>query len=313
MKNWKQSTFFGIVVIIVLVFTACSPEPKPEHTHEWKWVVTTPATIETVGLETETCSICGKINGTRLIPKLPITSMEDLSTYLNSQSGINDIENPIPLLIAISLGSMTEETSGWHELLTVINNINKFVTLDLSTCTMDGVVFKPDFNFQTGKDKIVGIILPNVAESTEGGSFIGCAFRGFTNLKSFSAASLTSISRGAFESCPLTNVILPEGLIAINDYAFQECPLTEIILPSSLSSIGLGAFIYCSNLKTVTCLATIPPTLEGRYVFYDGINLTENFWATPTSIKVPSGSVEAYKSAWNSEQNEYADLIVALQ
>lgn len=46
-------------------------------------------------------------------------------------------------------------------------------------------------------------------------------------------------------------------------------------------------FRYCSSLSTVTSLATVPPTLEDD--IFAGADVTD--------IKVPLGSVEAYKAA----------------
>ena len=67
MKQKKIMLIALAVVVIVIAFTACKPDPEPVHTHEWEWVETTPATITTDGLETETCKICGATNGTRQI------------------------------------------------------------------------------------------------------------------------------------------------------------------------------------------------------------------------------------------------------
>ena len=63
---------FAILAIIGFL-AACSngDDPLPAHTHEWEWVVTTPATPDADGVETETCKTCGQTNGTRTIPKLP--------------------------------------------------------------------------------------------------------------------------------------------------------------------------------------------------------------------------------------------------
>ena len=56
----------AIILIIALAFFAC--DDKDTHTHEWEWVVTTPATTEADGLETETCKTCGAESGeTRII------------------------------------------------------------------------------------------------------------------------------------------------------------------------------------------------------------------------------------------------------
>ena len=80
MKTWKHG-IFGILAIIALtfVFIACGGD-KDEHTHEWEWVVTTPATTEADGLETETCKTCGAESGeTRPIAMLPKDQIDTLT------------------------------------------------------------------------------------------------------------------------------------------------------------------------------------------------------------------------------------------
>ena len=75
--------------------------------------------------------------------------------------------------------------------------------------------------------------------------------------------------------------------------------LTSINIPEGVTSIGNNAFAYCTSLTNVTCQATNPPTL-GTDVFKNSSALTE--------IRVPAGSVDAYKAAWSA----YADKIVAI-
>jgi hypothetical protein len=60
----------AVIGIITLVIIACDNESA--HTHDWQWGVTTSATADAAGLETETCTGCGEINGTRPIPILQI-------------------------------------------------------------------------------------------------------------------------------------------------------------------------------------------------------------------------------------------------
>ena len=65
MKTWKQG-IFGILGIFALLFAFIACDNGETHTHEWEWKVTTPASYNTNGLETETCN-CGATNGTRPI------------------------------------------------------------------------------------------------------------------------------------------------------------------------------------------------------------------------------------------------------
>ena len=99
---------------------------------------------------------------------------------------------------------------------------------------------------------------------------------------------------------PLTTAKLPQDVTVLGINAFAKCNnLTSIELPASLMKIGLAAFYSCSKLASITCLAETPPTL-GETVFYRCDALTE--------IRVPAGSVDAYKAAWST----YADKIVAI-
>ncbi len=61
------------------------------------------------------------------------------------------------------------------------------------------------------------------------------------------------IGIGAFYSCgEITEIILPDSLVYINDYAFQECKkLTDIVIPNSVIDVGAGAFDNCGALETV--------------------------------------------------------------
>ena len=78
--------------------------------------------------------------------------------------------------------------------------------------------------------------------------------------------------------------------------------VTKIDLPASLTSINERFGRNTSNLKTVICRATIPPTLDSAYLL-QGVTLT--------SIQVPAASVDTYKATapWST----YASIIEAIQ
>jgi hypothetical protein len=59
--------------------------------------------------------------------------------------------------------------------------------------------------------------------------------------------------------------------------------LESVTLGSGLQTIGEFAFYPCDALKTVTCLATTPPTLGAS-----------NFRASDDALRVRSGSLTAY-------------------
>lgn len=136
-------------------------------------------------------------------------------------------------------------------------------------------------------------------------------------------ANLKSISTYAFSQCPLLdNIILPEGLTDIGDYAFQLCSsLKNITFPSTLTKLGCLSFYRCSsiteitlpatltycyqpfqechNIKKITCLASVPPTLYNNYdILYDVDK-------SNTELLVPFWSVNSYKLAkgWDAFPN----------
>ena len=99
---------------------------------------------------------------------------------------------------------------------------------------------------------------------------------------------------------PLTTAKLPQGVRVLGIDAFVKCNnLTSIELPASLTKIGLAAFYSCSKLASITCRAAVPPEMSTS-VLLGVTSLTE--------IRVPAGSVDAYKAAWSA----YADKIVAI-
>lgn len=80
----------------------------------------------------------------------------------------------------------------------------------------------------------------------------GCAFFSSRIAKfEFAADShMTTIDFGAFSSCFLSSIDIPEGTIKIGDEAFCTSPLEEIIIPATMETIGEEAFDYC-DIKEV--------------------------------------------------------------
>ena len=118
---------------------------------------------------------------------------------------------------------------------------------------------------------------------------------------------VTTIKAAAFDECTgLVYVSIPEGVTTIGWLAFYGCTsLPSITFPSTLTKIESDAIHACPNLLNVIVNATVPPVLEpdsmGRYTFYD---------CSPNMvIRVPSGSVQAYKTA--TGWSDYASQIVS--
>ena len=159
------------------------------------------------------------------------------------------------------------------------------------------------------------ITLPSTLTSIGDYAFVRC-----TNLTQFNVtgtgSSLRAIENGkalvlydelvAYPSA-IGSVVLPEGITSIGGGAFSDCTsLTEITLSSTLTFIGGYAFYGCTRLTLVTCLAATPPTAS-ESSFYD-IHYDTN---ASLEIKVPAGSVAAYKAA--AGWSEYAGKISAIE
>lgn len=114
--------------------------------------------------------------------------------------------------------------------------------------------------------------------------------------------SLVRIGINAFSYAAISSIKLPESLHTLG--GFGACPnLTEVTIPSAVSYLEYGAFVNCSHLNKVTCLALVPPRCA----------LNSNVFAESplTAIYVPNESLEAYLSApvWS----DYADIIQPIQ
>jgi hypothetical protein len=116
-------------------------------------------------------------------------------------------------------------------------------------------------------------------------------------------SGVVSVGANAFNGCSgLAIEELPLGLTSIADNTFRECTgLTTMILHENITSIGTSAFNGCGSLKLVICLAETPPSIK-----------TGVFTGTPSEIKVPSASYDAYRSAPNWNANTVVNRIIKI-
>ena len=119
------------------------------------------------------------------------------------------------------------------------------------------------------------------------------AMRGMFDLEGIKLPStLTYIGNRAFYYCKkLTGHLnIPEGVTEVATYAFYSCKgLTAISLPSTITTMGSCAFRECTNVTSVTCRATTPPSIDSR--------MFGNF--STCTLTVPVGCVDTYKNAAN--------------
>ncbi len=117
-------------------------------------------------------------------------------------------------------------------------------------------------------------------------------------------SSVTNIGNSAFYGCKsLASIEIPSSVTSIGNNAFDSCTsLVSIEIPSSVTSIGGLAFRSC-NLTSLIVKAVIPPNATDNL-------LVNSYNPKRTTIYVPAGSVDAYKTAngWSA----YADKIQAI-
>ena len=91
----------------------------------------------------------------------------------------------------------------------------------------------------------------------------------------------------------ITKFTFGEDVIIIPAYICRSLQITSVTISKNVTSIHEGAFYNCSKITSITCKATVPPSI-GSNVFY---NVTKSI-----PVYVPAESVSAYKSAagWKS-------------
>lgn len=160
-----------------------------------------------------------------------------------------------------------------------------------------------------GCDNLTEVTIPESVKS------LSSTFNDCTNLKKISAPgvewlgglsgtalenidfpNLRYIAPGCFNGCKnLKNVIVPEGVISVGANAFYNCEnLESLTLPGTI--IGFWWLSDCKSLKTISLCNPEP------------LKLIYNSDGTPspgfdseiflnTTLKVPAGSLEAYRNA----------------
>ena len=113
--------------------------------------------------------------------------------------------------------------------------------------------------------------------------------------------SVTEIGGYAFNQCnSLEEVIIKATILTISKGTFYGCnEISHIELPEKLKTIEDDAFEYVNSVKTLTCLAPVPPTGEG---------LSDLQWGE-ISVTVPRESQTTYQEAeWWTRAKEINGL-----
>jgi len=175
-----------------------------------------------------------------------------------------------------------------------------------------GVTVIPDA-FCYKQNNLTSVSLPDDITSIGDDAFMRCPLQVDGGLLVF-PSKLKKIGKRAFSSFystelgkinNITALKFPNGLETIESSAFNNCNIPIIDLPASIKSLHTVAF-HWHTVQTLICRADSVPEmpLQGDYQPYKYFNTV----GTHVTLKVPKGSVDAYKKAWG----EYLKEVVAL-
>ena len=257
---------------------------------EHKFVtVTTKATCQAKGYDTNTCSVCGTVTKTNETPVTDHSYVKEYTT--DSTFHWNKCQH------CDATSTKTEHTLGTDGICTVCDAVlgaTIGVIYDVSADgtyaevvgyegtakrvriadTYENLPVKNIYSF--GKNKTVTeVIIPDSVTSIEEHAFGDC-----DSLTSITIPdSVTSIGKYAFDGCSrLTSITIPDGITSIEKSVFGGCSnLTNITIPDSVTSIGISAFYYCSSLTSITIPDSVTSIGGGAFCDCDSL----------TSITIP--------------------------
>ena len=137
-------------------------------------------------------------------------------------------------------------------------------------------------------DALTSVTLPDGLKTIEDYVFNNCHNLTTLNLP----FSLEFIGNYSIIGLKVSSMVIPEDITELRSSFLSYCPeLTSVVLPSTLTKIWWDSFSSDPKLKTVTCKAANPPS----------INASGNvFWHTPidsATLRVPTGTKALYQAA----------------
>lgn len=145
------------------------------------------------------------------------------------------------------------------------------------------------------------LVLPNSITTIEDCAFVGCSSLKHVDLPD----SLTEIGYDVFDGAGLKSIAIPEGVVSIGNLAFISCDsLSSVVFSQTVAEIGYAAFSDCGSLATVTCLGSIPASLDRDGMYHDVTSF--DAWITAVLV-VPCGCAETYR---NSDWGEVFETII---
>lgn len=205
--------------------------------------------------------------------------------------------------------------------ITLYKSLGKLISNTYNTDGSGGVmVFENDITKINNEafryiKTLTAVTLPSSVTSIGDYAFANCSnFR-----KLYSQNTIKSFGTGAFFACiELNDVVVNNSVTSIGDECFAYCGFNEITLPNSLKTISVNmlygcdqlkavtignsvsliqgqAFAFCYQLRTITCLAMVAPTITYNTFNSVGTRVPEG---TPKILRVPQGAT-GYESWLN--------------
>jgi hypothetical protein len=168
----------------------------------------------------------------------PLSGLDGLA----DAPGGNTADNPVSLALS---GSFTNDS--WAMTLAVIAGAGKYVSLDLSACTMTETEFVP--GTYGGANRVTALVLPDAAKNIPAETSSSGAFSAFTALKSLSGVGVETIGASAFSGC--TNLVM-------------------VSLPATPPSIGSS--IFSSTGSSGTIIVRVPAGTVSAYTSAWGVS-----------------------------------------
>lgn len=120
------------------------------------------------------------------------------------------------------------------------------------------------------------------------------AFMNCNNLKELTWNAKNCSSTGSMSKTNIEHVSIGEEVQSLPNSFLERSKIMRVTIPNSVTSIGDYAFLFCTYLTDIICLATTPPLAQS--------NSFSNYSAM---LHVPVGSIEAYQSTvpWSNFTN----------